>query len=127
MGRRRSSSRNATSAELRGRLQKLGLLTESGHGHLAGNLVVPVFDGEGLRGADVPPQDDRRPAARDVLHLNLPRPLRGAWNASALAGQEEALVCEAVIDAMTFWCAGFRNGLASFEAKGFESDHLAAL
>ncbi|HVJ91207.1 MAG TPA: hypothetical protein VM580_15495, partial [Labilithrix sp.] len=38
-----SKSRDA-GAELRGRLQSLGILRESGHEHMTGSLVVPIFD-----------------------------------------------------------------------------------
>ena len=34
-------------AEMRGRLQKLGILRETGHEHFNGSLVVPVFDRTG--------------------------------------------------------------------------------
>jgi DNA primase len=32
-------------AELRGRLQKLGIYRESGHEHFNGSVVIPIFDG----------------------------------------------------------------------------------
>jgi len=31
----------------------------------------------------------------------------------------------ALIDALTFWCAGFRNVTASYGVAGFTADHLA--
>ncbi|MBP2847079.1 hypothetical protein J8655_16610, partial [Dickeya oryzae] len=31
------------------------------------------------------------------------------------------------IDAMTFWCAGFRNVTTAYGANGFTADHLVAL
>ena len=34
-------------AEIRSRLQKLGVWRESGHEHLRGSLVVPIFDETG--------------------------------------------------------------------------------
>jgi DNA primase len=34
-------------AQLRGRLQRLGVLRESGHEHLSGSLVIPVLDQAG--------------------------------------------------------------------------------
>ena len=36
------------------------------------------------------------------------------------------ILCEALIDAMTFWCAGFRNVTASYGVEGFTDDHLEA-
>ena len=51
---------------------------------------------------------------------------RGVWNEEALAKRKEIILCEALIDAMTFWCAGFRNVTASYGAGGFTEDHRAA-
>jgi len=36
-----------TEAEIRGRLEALGIFRASGHEHLAGSLVVPVLDEAG--------------------------------------------------------------------------------
>ena len=37
------------------------------------------------------------------------------------------ILCESLIDALTFWCAGFRNVTASYGVNGFTDDHRAAL
>ena len=60
------------------------------------------------------------------LHLYLPGPHRGVFNVEALAVSEEIILCEALIDALTFWCAGFRNVTASYGVEGFTDDHLEA-
>ncbi|UUZ54232.1 hypothetical protein LP419_38605 [Massilia sp. H-1] len=39
------------------------------------------------------------------LHLYLPGPHRGVWNGAVLAASNEIILCESLIDAMTFWCA----------------------
>jgi len=57
----------------------------------------------------------------------LPSPLAGVWNEEALKASTEVVLCEALIDAMTFWCAGFRNVIAAYGCNGFSADHLAAL
>ena len=44
----------------------------------------------------------------------------------ALAGQQDVILCEALIDALTFWCAGYRNVTASYGVEGFTAEHLAA-
>ena len=36
------------------------------------------------------------------------------------------ILCEALIDALTFWCAGFRNVTAAYGVDGFTEEHLAA-
>nr|CDS58035.1 hypothetical protein SYMBAF_50111 [Serratia symbiotica] len=46
-------------------------------------------------------------------HLYLPSPLVGVWNESVLKASSEVILCEGLIDAMTFWCAGFRNVIAA--------------
>ncbi len=111
--------------EVRTRLQKLGLFRDSGHEHFVGSLVVPVVDEAGnvteIYGRKV--RDDLKPGT--PLHLYLPGPHRGVFNAEGLRGQKEVVLCEALIDALTFWCAGFRNVTASYGVEGFTADHLA--
>ncbi len=115
-----------TGAELRGQLQRLGVLRESGHEHLNGSLVVPIFGEQGevteLYGRKV--NDHLREGT--PLHLYLPGPHRGVWNMEALASSKEIILCESLIDALTFWCAGFRNVTASYGVEGFTDDHREA-
>ncbi|MEK7863126.1 MAG: toprim domain-containing protein, partial [Chloroflexota bacterium] len=59
-------------------------------------------------------------------HLYLPGPHRGVWNAEGLQAAKEVILCEALIDALTFWCAGHRNVTTSYGVHGFTDDHLAA-
>jgi hypothetical protein len=49
------------------------------------------------------------------------------WNEAALEAAKEIILCESIIDALTFWCAGYRNVTASFGVNGFTDDHRAAL
>lgn len=114
-------------AELRGRLQRLGVLrAESGHEHMNGSVVFPIFSlaGEvlGMYGRKI------TPGLREgtPLHLYLPGPHRGVWNEEALAASKEIILCESIIDALTFWCAGFRNVTCSYGVNGFTDDHRAA-
>jgi DNA primase len=113
--------------ELRDRLQRLGILRESGHEHFNGSLVVPVMDAAGnvteVYGRKV--RDDLRPGT--PLHLYLPGPHRGVWNVEALKAAKEVILTEALIDAMTFWCAGLRNVTASYGVEGFTDEILEAL
>ena len=113
-------------AELRGRLQKLGILRESGHEHFNGSVVVPVFNASG----EVVEMYGRKITAKlregTPLHLYLPGEHRGVWNEEALIASKEIILCEALIDALTFWVAGHRNVTASYGVNGFTSDHRAA-
>jgi DNA primase catalytic core len=112
--------------EIRTRLQSLGIFRESGHEHFVGSLTIPVFDEHGnvteIYGRRI--RDDLKPGTPS--HLYLPGPHRGVWNVEALAASKEIILCEALIDALTFWCAGYRNVTASYGSEGFTLDHLTA-
>ncbi len=113
-------------AAVRGQLQRIGILRASGHEHLAGSLVIPVI---GLDGAITEVYGRKLRSDLRVgtpLHLYLPGPHRGVFNEAGIAGSEEVILCEALLDALTFWCAGFRNVTASYGIEGFTEDHLAA-
>jgi DNA primase len=91
--------------------------------------VIPVFDEEGriteVYGRKIAEKHQLREGT--PLHLYLPGPHRGVWNIEAFSGSREIILCEALIDALTFWCAGYRNVTASYGIEGFTDDHLAAL
>ena len=114
-------------AELRGRLQTLGVLRESGHEHLNGSLVVPLCDAGGqvvqLYGRKI--NDNLRPGT--AYHLYLPGPQRGVWNLAGLQGAREAILCEALLDAMTFWVHGWRNVTTAYGVNGVTEELLEAL
>jgi DNA primase len=114
-------------AELRGRLERLGVLrATTGHEHLNGSVVFPVFnlagDVLGMYGRKITPNlREGTP-----LHLYLPGPHRGVWNEEALQASKQIILCESIIDALTFWCAGHRNVTASYGVNGFTEDYRAA-
>jgi DNA primase catalytic core len=112
-------------SDIRSRMQKIGLWRKSGHEHFNGSLVIPVLDAQGdvteVYGRKL--RDDLREGT--AYHLYLPGPHRGVWNGAALSAAKEVILCEALIDALTFWCAGFHNVTASYGVEGFTADHLA--
>jgi DNA primase catalytic core len=113
-------------AELRGRLQRLGIIRESGHEHFMGSVVFPVIS---LHGEVTEIYGRKITAGLRVgtpLHTYLPGPHRGVWNEAALITSKEIILCESIIDALTFWCAGFRNVTASYGVNGFTEDHKSA-
>ena len=116
----------AAGAAVRGRLQELGIYRESGHEHFNGSLVIPVINPAG----DVLEMYGRKitPNLREgtALHLYLKGEHRGVWNEEALIASKEVILCEALIDALTFWAAGFRNVTSSYGVNGFTADHRAA-
>ena len=116
-------------ADIRARLQKIGLYRDSGHEHFNGSLVVPVFDEAGnvveVYGRKL--LDNLR--AGTPKHLYLPARegrTRGVFNVTALATSKEIILCEALLDALTFWCAGYRNVTAAYGIEGFTDEHVEA-
>jgi len=126
LGYRLPAKNRAAGAEMRGRLQTLGIYRESGHEHFNGSLVIPVFSIEGevveMYGRKITP--NLREGTPN--HLYLPGEHRGVWNEEALIASKEVILCEALIDALTFWVAGFRNVTASYGVNGFTADHRRA-
>ena len=112
-------------AAIRSRLQHLGILRESGHEHFSGSLVIPVMDAS----ENVTEVYGRKITGNlrqgTPLHTYLPGPHRGIWNGEALAASREVILCESLIDALTFWCAGYRNVTSSYGVNGFTEDHRA--
>jgi hypothetical protein len=97
---------------------------------LNGSLVVPLFDAAGqvvnLYGRKV--RNDLR--AGTPAHLYLPgSPRRGVFNRTALTpgACEELIVCEALIDALTFWCAGLRNVTSADSVEGMTEELIEAV
>jgi DNA primase catalytic core len=126
LGYRLPAATTKTGQKLRERLEGLGILRASGHEHLNGRLIVPVFDGAGevaqLYGRVV--RTNLRKGTPD--HLYLPGPLRGVFNLPGLATSREVILCEALLDALTFWAAGFRNVTTTFGVHGPTDELLEA-
>ncbi|MCP4993558.1 MAG: hypothetical protein GY934_07210, partial [Gammaproteobacteria bacterium] len=106
-------------AAIRGQLQRLGLYRSSGHEHFSGSIIIPVVDGAGqiteIYGRKI--NDNLRKGT--PKHLYLPGPHAGIWNIEALQSSKELILCESLIDALTFWCAGYRNVTCSYGTEGF--------
>jgi len=126
LGYRLPAKNRKEGAAIRGQLQRLGLYRSSGHEHFTGSLVIPVISETGqvteIYGRKI--NDNLRQGT--PMHLYLPGPHQGIWNMQALQASKEVILCESLIDALTFWCAGYRNVTASYGIEGFTKDHLQA-
>jgi DNA primase len=149
LGLRLPDKQRKAGAEIRTRLEKIGIYRASGHEHFNGSLIIPVLDEHG---------DVREVYGRKLLdnlragtpkHLYLPtregsgkssdensqtdhqihtvNTGRGLFNIQALMVHKEIILCEALIDALTFWCAGYRNVTAAYGIEGFGSEMLQTL
>jgi DNA primase catalytic core len=113
-------------AALRERLMGLGLYRGSGHEHFNGSIIIPIEDAAGnvveIYGRKIT-QALRKGTPN---HLYLPGPHAGIWNAAALDAKE-VILCEAPLDALTFYVRGIENVTFIFGTKGFTGELLDAL
>ncbi len=127
LGLRLPNKQRKDGADIRARLERIGIYRASGHEHFNGSLVFPVMDDERhtteMYGRKI--IDNLR--AGTPKHLYLPGPHRGVWNLDGLRDcGGEIILTEALIDAAMFWVAGYRNVTAAYGVEGFTTDHLAA-
>jgi DNA primase len=133
LGLRLPDKRRVEGAQIRARLERLGVYRASGHEHFNGSLIVPVLDAHGqvceLYGRKV----TSRLREGTPLHLYLPANSargRGVFNVAAFtatgSAAKEIILCESIIDALTFWCAGFRNVTTAYGVEGFTDELLQA-
>ncbi len=110
---------------LRARLQGIGLIRASGHEHFNGCMVFPIRNDKGqvteIYGRKI--NDNLRPGT--AYHLYLPGPHVGIFNRECLSSPE-IILCEAVIDALTFWVNGFQNVTCIYGTEGFTEELLEA-
>ena len=127
LGLRLPDKKRKTGEALRTALQRVGLLRESGHEHFNGSIVIPLFDETGhvveIYGRKI--HDNLR--AGTPKHLYLPGPHRGVFNRAGLVGQTDIVLCEALIDALTFWCAGIGNVTTAYGVEGFTDELFECL
>jgi len=107
-------------AAIRERLQRLGIYRESGHEHFNGCVVFPIEDGKG-RVSEIYGRKTVRGQKTGIHHLYLPGPHVGLLNWEAFASRE-IIICESVIDALTFWSAGIRNVTTIYGTEGFTDE-----
>ena len=126
LGYRLPAKNRKEGAAIRGRLQRLGLYRSSGHEHFTGSIVIPVINecGQVLEAYGRKINDRLRKGT--PKHLYLPGPHAGIWNSEALQASPEIILCESLIDALTFWVNGYRNVTAAYGTEGFTADHLKA-
>ena len=134
LGLRLPNKQRVGGADIRARLEKVGIYRASGHEHFNGSIVVPVLGDGGavceLYGRKITAR--LRPGT--PLHLYLPAHHnddgrsrgRGVFNLAALQASKEIILCESIIDALTFWCAGYRNVTTAYGVEGFTDELLGA-
>ena len=111
-------------AAIRGQLQRIGLYRDTGHEHFRGSLVIPIIDEVGNVNEVYGRKTIDRLRAGTPKHCYLPGPHKGIFNSEALKASKEIILCESLIDALTFWCNGYRNVTCSYGIEGFTKEHF---
>ncbi|MGM0512199.1 MAG: CHC2 zinc finger domain-containing protein [Pseudomonadota bacterium] len=114
-------------AKIRARLKDAGIMRDTGHEHFTGSLVVPVIDLNGQIREMYGRKITSGLRSGTPLHLYLPGAHGGVWNEAALQASQVVILCESLIDAMSFWVAGHRNVTAAYGVNGFTAAHVQAL
>ncbi|MEZ6101725.1 MAG: hypothetical protein R3E01_22555 [Pirellulaceae bacterium] len=113
---------------LRARLQQLGLLRESGHGHFNGSLTLPIYDAAGAL-IDIYGRKATRNLVRGTeLHcyLSAPADRRGVFNAAGLSGTDTVILTDSPLNALSFWSARLRNVTCTWHEQATIGDDLVA-
>ncbi len=126
LGYRLPSKNTKAGVTIRETLQQAGIYrAKVKNEHFVGCLVVPVIDpetGAVLEAYGRKIRPNHKIGKNEMKHGYLPGSHRGVWNAKAFGASDEIILCEALIDAMTFWVHGFRNVSAIYGTSGFSDD-----
>jgi DNA primase len=130
LGLRLPEKNRKAGAQIRAQLTSIGVYRDSGHEHFNGSLVIPVFDVEGhvveMYGRKL--LDNLRAGTPKHLYLPMNEARgRGVFNIDVLKASKEIILCESLIDALTFWCAGYRHVTSAYGVEGLTEDIVQAL
>ncbi|TWU62310.1 DNA primase [Crateriforma conspicua] len=123
LGLRLPNNQRKAGREMRSRLQDVGILKETGHELMRGCLTFPIFAADDHERTGVGEIYGRRIDDKaKQRHFYLPGPHAGIFNSEALAASDEIVLCESVIDAVSFWCDGVRNVTTIWGTNGFTDE-----
>lgn len=111
---------------IRSQLQNIGIFRSSGHEHFNGSIVIPVCDAHGFVTEAYGRKIRSGLRKGTPMHLYLPGAHVGVFNAEGLRLDREVILCESIIDALTFWVNGYHNVTCSYGTGGFTDDILQA-
>ncbi|OLY64816.1 CHC2 zinc finger domain-containing protein [Leptospira santarosai] len=118
MGRTLPVRQSGIGVRVRDVLKDFGILSENGQEYFRGRIVVPIFTKDkelcGMYGRRIIPSKSGSPD-----HLYLPGKHLGIWNEEDAFEKNELVLCESILDALTFWEHGIRNVTCSYGVEGF--------
>ncbi|EKR62734.1 putative DNA primase [Leptospira weilii str. 2006001853] len=121
MGRTLPVRQSGIGVRVRDVLKDFGILSENGQEYFRGRIVIPIFTkgGElcGMYGRRIIPSKSGSPD-----HLYLPGRHLGNWNEEDGFEKKELVLCESILDALSFWENGIRNVTCSYGVEGYTEE-----
>jgi DNA primase len=121
LGHRIPKRQTQSGAEQRERLDALGILKDTGHEAMRGCITFPILLGDNKAG-ELYGRRITKGTPPNERHWYLKGPHVGVWNADAFTSSDTIILCEGIIDALTFVIAGFHNVTATFGKTGFTDE-----
>ncbi len=127
LGLRLPESNRVEGELLRSRLIRLGIWRKTAREHFNGCVVVPLWDVEGeitlgrVKTGQIVSLYGRRIQKSDIEHFYPSGGHQGIFHPAALEFHD-LILCEAVLDALTFWVNGFKNATCIFGTEGFTGE-----
>ena len=115
---------NKAGKAIRDKLKALGITRDTGHEHFRGCITFPLYNASGQVVQMYGRRIDEK--AKGPKHFYLSRPMGGVLNLEAFTACDEIILCESVIDTLTFWCAGYRNVSSIYGTNGLTDEILEA-
>jgi DNA primase len=129
LGLRIPHSRNLKGKAMRKQLKACGIFKPNGFEHLNGCITIPITNLQG----ETTQLYGRRIArcAKPDRHLYLARPQKGIFNVEILKpdpkGTKEIILCESILDALTFYHHGMENVTCTYGTSNLSSELIEAI
>ena len=124
---KRIPGKQSKGGQVREQLIELGIFRRSsGHEHFRGSIVIPVIDETRVISEIYGRKIGGRLRPGTPLHLYLSGPHRGVFNVQCLKC-DTLILCEAAIDALTYWDNALHNVTFAYGANGFTGEMKQAI
>jgi DNA primase len=111
----------------RGALQRSGLCKPSGHEFFRGALVFPFFNNDGRIVGAYGRRITPKLKASSVYHVHWFSEGTLFFNGAVINQYDQAILCKTPLEALVWWCAGFKHAFALMAHRAFSATHLQAL
>ncbi len=111
----------------RGTLQRIGLLKPSGHEFFRGSMVFPFLDESGLVVGAYGRRVTPKLKAYSVYYVHWLTNEAVFFNHRVIDYSKSVILCKTPVEALTWWCAGFKCAVSLIGSMSFSDSHLQAL